>query len=528
MRKIQVIPATQEFTSNSQSPSLNRKRRVAGYARVSTDSDEQFTSYAAQVDYYTNMIKARADWEFVGIYTDEGISGTSTARREGFRNMVADALDGKIDLIVTKSVSRFARNTVDSLTTIRQLKEKKVEVFFEKESIWTFDSKGELLITIMSSIAQEESRSISENTKWGIRKRFADGKLLLPYSSFLGYEKGPDGTIVINEEEAKLVRYIYALFLQGKAVGSIVRILNKEGHLTPTGKKKWYHRVIESILTNEKYKGDALLQKKFTPDFLSKRLVKNKGEVSQYYVKESHDAIIEPDVFDLVQRELAYRKKYMLGACPDHPFSGRIRCGDCQNNYGRKIWHSNDKYRKELWQCNGKYKVKDKICTTPTITDKEVKELFLKALNMLLANKDELFKEFNLIKNQALDNIPLKQKIDELQQERVVLAKKLEGITRRNASVAPDQDIITSEFDKIQQRYIKVTEQVSALETRIKDQKHRALKTERFLKSLSDQESMIAEYSDELWFSLLDHMTIYAKDDIRFTFKNGGEIRVGK
>ena len=176
----------------------NQKRRVAGYARVSTDSDEQFTSYEAQIDYYTQYIKNHADWEFVKVYTDEGITGTNTKHREGFNLMIEDALAGKIDLIVTKSVSRFARNTVDSLVTVRKLKEKGVEVFFEKENIYTLDSKGELLITIMSSLAQEESRSISENVTWGHRKRFADGKILIPYANFLGYRKGADGLPDVN------------------------------------------------------------------------------------------------------------------------------------------------------------------------------------------------------------------------------------------------------------------------------------------------------------------------------------------
>lgn len=193
-----------------------QKRRAAGYAQVSTDSDEQYTSYEAQVDYYTQYIKSRSDWEFVSVYTDEGISGCSTKHREGFREMVTDALNGKIDLIVTKSVSRFARNTVDSLVTIRQLKEKGVEVYFEKENIYTFDGKGELLLTIMSSLAQEESRSISENVTWGQRKRFADGKVNLPYKHFLGYDRGENGEPVINEAEAEVVRLIYRLFLEGE------------------------------------------------------------------------------------------------------------------------------------------------------------------------------------------------------------------------------------------------------------------------------------------------------------------------
>ena len=212
-REITRYPVTRSMFTAMPIASVAR-RRVAAYARVSTDSDEQFTSYEAQIDYYTRYIRARDDWEFVRVYTDEGISGVKTKNRDGFNEMLRDAMDGKIDLIVTKSVSRFARNTVDSLVAVRNLKEHGTEVFFEKENIWTLDSKGELLITIMSSLAQEESRSISENVTWGMRKRFADGKVSMPYKRFLGYDKGEDGRPVINEAEARIVRFIFRLFLE--------------------------------------------------------------------------------------------------------------------------------------------------------------------------------------------------------------------------------------------------------------------------------------------------------------------------
>ena len=214
MPKVTMIPATVNSLTHLPKASV-QKRRVAGYARVSTDSDEQFTSYEAQVDYYTRYIQSKPEWDFVRVYTDEGISGTNTKRREGFKEMIADALAGKIDLIVTKSVSRFARNTVDSLVTIRKLKENGVECYFEKEGIYTFDGKGELLITIMSSLAQEESRSISENVTWGHRKRFADGKVSFAYSRVLGLETGPDGNIVVNQDQAKIVKLIFRRFLEG-------------------------------------------------------------------------------------------------------------------------------------------------------------------------------------------------------------------------------------------------------------------------------------------------------------------------
>src|SRR5574344_2496582 len=214
MSKVIVIPSKINPATH-QLARAGLKKRVAGYARVSTDSDEQFTSYAAQIDYYTKKIKANPEWTFVKVYTDEGISALNTKHRDGFNEMIADALDGKIDLIVTKSVSRFARNTVDSLTTVRKLKEKGIEVYFEKENIWTLDSKGELLLTIMSSLAQEESRSISENCTWGQRKRFADGKVTIPFNRFLGYDRGANGELIVNPEQAETVRSIYDMFLQG-------------------------------------------------------------------------------------------------------------------------------------------------------------------------------------------------------------------------------------------------------------------------------------------------------------------------
>lgn len=289
-KSVTTIPATiSRFTATPFSE--NKKRRTAGYARVSTDSDEQFTSYETQVDYYTNFIKGRDDWEFVEVYTDEGITGTNTKHRQGFKRMISDALSGKIDLIVTKSVSRFARNTVDSLTTVRQLKEKGVEIFFEKENIWTLDSKGELLITIMSSLAQEESRSISENCTWGQRKRFADGKVTVPFNRFLGYDRGEDGNLVINEDQAVTVKRIYSMFLKGMTPFGIAGQLTSEEVLSPGGKNRWNAASVRSILSNEKYRGDALLQKSYTVDFLTKKKKVNEGEIPQYYVKNNHPAI---------------------------------------------------------------------------------------------------------------------------------------------------------------------------------------------------------------------------------------------
>ena len=291
-RNVTVIPATRRFFAVG-SASRCSAVRVAGYARVSTKKDEQYTSYEAQVDYYMQFIKRHADWEFVKVYTDEGISGLGTRKRDGFNEMIGDAMAGSIDLIITKSVSRFARNTVDSLVTIRKLKEKGVEVYFEKENIYSLDGKGELLLTIMSSLAQEESRSISENVTWGQRKRFSDGKVSLPYKQFLGYERGQkkDDPPVVNPDQAVVVRRIYRTFMQGKTACTIAKELTADGIPTPAGKKEWRASTVKSILQNEKYRGSALLQKCFTKDFLTKKQKVNEGEVPQYYIEHSHEAI---------------------------------------------------------------------------------------------------------------------------------------------------------------------------------------------------------------------------------------------
>ena len=367
-KSVTVIPATINPLTKLPAFSL-AKRRTCGYARVSTDKDEQFTSYEAQVDYYTKFIKANAEWEFIKVYTDEGITGTNTKKRDGFKQMIEDALNGKINLIVTKSVSRFARNTVDSLVTIRELKAKGVEVYFEKENIWTLDSKGELLLTIMSSLAQEESRSISENVTWGKRKSAADGKISLGYKQFLGYDKGENGTLVVNQEQAVIVKRIYREFMQGKTPWMIAHTLSQDSVPTPSGKStNWRASVIESILTNEKYKGSALLQKKFTVDYLTKKMKTNEGEVPQYYVDDSHEAIIPPDEWEKVQKEFVRRKAMGRKYSGNSVFATKLVCGDCGAFFGSKVWNStSEKYRRTIWQCNDKFKG-DKKCGTPHIT----------------------------------------------------------------------------------------------------------------------------------------------------------------
>ena len=299
-RKITYIAAKKQQYDTEDS-AATRKLRVAAYARVSTEQDEQLSSYEAQVDYYTRYIQSNPGWEFVSVFSDEGTTGTNTKNRDGFNEMINIAMSGGIDLILTKSISRFARNTVDTLQTVRRLKAIGVEVIFEKENLHTLDPKCEMVLTIFSSLAQEESRSISENIRWGHRKNMEDGKVYLPYASFLGYRKGEDGRPEIVEKEAAVVRKIYSMFLEDYTINDIARYLTDQSIPTPRGKSVWSVSTVRSILSNEKYAGNALLQKTYTVDYLTKEQRTNNGELPQYLIECSHDPIVDPEIFDKVQ-----------------------------------------------------------------------------------------------------------------------------------------------------------------------------------------------------------------------------------
>ena len=421
-KKVRKIPATlNQFTSEP--VAVKRKKKVAGYARVSTDREEQATSYEAQMTYYKTYIEGHEDWEFVGMYSDEGITATNTKKRDGFNQMVEDALDGKIDLIITKSVSRFARNTVDSLTTIRKLKDKGIEVYFEKENIWTLDAKGELMITIMSSLAQEESRSISENTTWGIK--------------------------------------------------------------SPSGKDRWHISTVKSILTNEKYRGDALLQKQYTTDFLQKKRKTNNGEIPQYYVEEHHEAIIPPAQFDFVQAELARREQNGRYSGVSI-FSNKIKCGCCGGWYGSKVWHSTDKYRKVIYRCNRKYGKDTPPCNTPHLSEEEIKKLFLKALNALVEAKEETIENLQELIETVCQIDSLGAEQERLKQELRIIAENLANLIQKNASVALDQTEQAEKEKKLRTLYAEKHSRFQELEALIQEKNDTKEILTNFITKLED------------------------------------------
>ena len=523
-KSVTFIPQTRNIFTTAPFASVS-KRRVAGYARVSTDSDEQFTSYEAQVDYYTRYIQSHPDWEFVKVYTDEGISAVTTRHRDGFNEMIEDALAGKIDLIVTKSVSRFARNTVDSLTTIRKLKEHGVECYFEKENIWTFDGKGELLITIMSSLAQEESRSISENVTWGHRKRMADGKVSVAFSTFLGYDRGKDGNLVVNKKEAETVRLIYRSFMDGMTPIGICHMLESKGILTPGKKKKWSESTVLSILSNEKYKGDALLQKSFTVDFLTKKTKVNEGEVPQYYVEGNHEAIIPPSDFDKVQAELARRKVMGRGYSGSSIFSSRIVCGDCGGHYGQKVWHSTDQYRKVIWRCNQKYG-KGVKCGTPTLTEEMIKSLFLKAYNLLMADREIIAEDCRGLEDMLGDTTVLDEKISNTQKEIDEIVALNTAHIKGYAATGANRDAFERKAAEYDERFKKAETRLGKLKAEQEERSVRRMAIQSFIEEMRRAPLVLNEWQDSLWNLLVQKAVVSADGTVTFTFRGENTITV--
>lgn len=365
-----------------QAISLKKILNVAAYARVSSKELDQKTSLEAQKDYYEKKINANPEWNLFAVYSDDGITGTSYTKREGFQQMLADCEAGSIDMIITKSISRFARNTVDTITVIRRLRELGIGVLFEKENVWSMDSKGEFVLTLLASMAQEEARGISENTAWGKRKRMADGRYSVIYSRFMGYDKG----FVINEEQARTVRYIFKRILTGLSPFQIAKELTEAGVPTASKQTKWWSNSVHSILRNEKYKGDALLQKYYIDSFLTKKELKNHGELTQYYVEGGHEPIIEPALFDYVQGIMIRKPNQQSG---HELLSSKIVCGKCGATYGPKYMNSNNKYRHIIWQCRNRFR-KDNPCYNRFIHERDIDSFWTMSMLQLLDRHSEV------------------------------------------------------------------------------------------------------------------------------------------
>ena len=394
-RVIQRIPAKPRTVDRILA---NRRRiRLAAYARVSTMNEDQLDSFENQVTHYREYAKLHPEYDLVKIYADEGITGTNIRRRKNFKQMIMDCQNHKIDMVITKSISRFARNTQDCLHFARQLKDLGIPIFFEKENINTMDGSGELLFTILSSLAQDESRSISENCSWGIRALFRQGQLHLNANRFLGYDKGEDGKLVVNKEQGAIVHRIYTEFMNGINPDVIAKRLCDEGVPGVMGKPAWTVGTIKSILTNEKHMGDALLQKYYTVDFLMGKTIRNDGVLEQTYIKGDHEPIIDKTTWEAVQQELKRRKEYMaqhklrtMGRYTDeYPFTHRVVCGICDKIFSRRTWYRMNKEIK-VWQCSSRYTKKGVPgCGSENLFERDLHRAFIMMWNELLETREE-------------------------------------------------------------------------------------------------------------------------------------------
>lgn len=534
-KNVAIIPA--KVIHDNRIRPEHKELRVAAYCRVSTTLEAQEGSYEAQVAYYTEKIQENPNWKNAGIYADDGKSATNTKKRDDFNAMIDDCMAGKIDMVLTKSVSRFARNTVDSLQTIRKLKEKNIAILFEKENINTLDGSGELLITILSSQAQEESRNLSENTKWGITRRFENGIVSVNHKKFMGYTKDDKGNLVIVPEEAEIVRRIFRMYLEGSSLVQITRTLEADKIKTVTGKDKWNSSVISRMLINEKYMGDALLQKTYTVDFLSKKRVKNDGIVPQYYIEDNHEAIIPKELFYKVQEERARRssinkiavtrknnkmKKTRSKYSSKYALTEILICEECGHPYRRQVW---SKYgqKSAVWRCENRLKngSKSSCKHSPTLKEEQVHDAIMKAINSVVEDTGDFIGAFRenvirIIGSHSTKEIPSEydDKIDLLQKEML-------GLIEENAKLGA----VTEDFDHDYKRISEEINQLKKAKLRIIQEKKQAHKYEERLDEMESTiktvRPQVREFDEDLVRRLIDTIKVNRRERLEIQFESG-------
>lgn len=517
-QNVTVIPARRRVGSQRTAAQV-QKIRVAAYCRVSTDSEEQETSYEAQVQHYTDYIRSKPDWDFVEIYADDGISGTNTRKRDEFNRMIADCEAGKIDLILTKSISRFSRNTLDCLKYTRMLKALNIAVFFEKENINTLDSKGEVLLTIMASLAQQESESLSANVRMGIQYRNQQGKVQINHNWFLGYTKDADGNLVIDPAQAEIVRRIYREYLEGASFLQIKRSLEADGISNGAGHKKWHESNIQQILTNEKYIGDALLQKTYTVSVLDKKRSINNGQRPKYYVEGSHEAIIDRDVFMKVKAEIArranlnpdgkrrvYSSKYAL--------SGMVFCGHCGDIYRRVKWN-NRGCKSTVWRCVSRV-LKGKMdfdCPARTVKEEVLHGAIVTAVNDAYARKTTVI---SLLKRNIEETVfdDLEARIAAIDEQLVELQQQMLDNSGDNALVE-DLGLQIDDLRGNRQDILAEAAERTDLQARMND----------MIAFLEEMPAAVTEYSESLTRRLVERITIF-DEKIVMELKSGLTMEV--
>jgi len=494
------------------------QKRVAPYCRVSTDSEEQLLSYNSQVQYYRELVETNQDWQLVKIYADEGISGTQTCKRVEFQRMINDAVDGHIDMIITKSISRFARNTLDTLKYVRLLKEKNVAIYFEKENINTLTMNGEMLLVILSSLAQQESESISKNVTMGLKMKMKRGELV-GYNGCLGYDYCKESkSISINEGQAEIIRYIFRRYIEGAGCFVIARELTKLGYKTNKGSSKWHESTLRGMLRNEKYKGDLLLGKTFTVDPITHRRSRNSGEEDMYYIEDHHEAIVSRETFDMAQEVLKKRsvKNASTGKTQKfsrkYAFSSLCKCSYCGSSLMRRTQHSKTKYEKYNWQCTNGIKNGRKACpNSKAIDEKLLKAAFVQGYNRISTYNVDMTND--LIRNieVALDVDKRKDELQTVENEIFKLKEKEEKLVDLRINEKIDQQIYEGKYDLLDLKLKELKMTQNEMQLSVEGEESLVNRIKNFKKIFNTDEKM-DEFDRSLFESLVEKVVVGKED----------------
>lgn len=507
------------------------KKRVCAYCRVSTAQEEQESSFESQVNYYTQYITNRREWTLVDIYADEGISGTNTAKRKDFLRMIDDCMAGKIDMIITKSISRFARNTVDCLNYVRKLKEKGIAVYFETENIDTLGSTGELLLTILSGLAQDSSRNQSDVTRWGIQRQFESGRVLVNTTRFLGYDKNEDGELIINEKEAEIVRRIFNEYIEGKSYNAIAKGLTRDGIKTGAGNTKWWDSTINGILENEKYYGDAILQKTITVDFLKHKRVDNIGQAQKILVEGNHPPIISKELFDRVQAEKARRAAKYKNVEGDrqkysnkYPFSGKVFCGDCGNVYRRRQWNSNNPSKKFVWQCKTYIQKGKDVCAAKAVNEEVLKDAFVRVFNQIYESRESFIKA--LVENieKVLLHKPSNMEIEALDNKIEEIKIELKRLIRFQTSNGIDEEIYLEEYKRVSDELEKLRLKRTEIDKDSIFKESLKGRVDEIIEVIKDRQEALDEFDEGVFNALVEKIEVISPTHFIFEFKSGARV----
>lgn len=517
MSNVKVIEARKETRRNRKV--VLQQSRVAAYCRVSTDSEEQKLSYNSQVKYYKEMVESNPEWELVDIYADEGISGTQASKRMDFQRMINDAVDGKIDLIITKSISRFARNTLDTLKYVRLLKEKNIAIMFEKENINTLTMNGEMLLVILSSLAQQESESISANVKMGLKMKMKRGELV-GYNGCLGYDYNKeDKSISINEEEAEIVRYIFKRYIEGAGAFVIAKELTKLEYKTKRGSTKWHESTIRGIIKNEKYKGDVLLGKTFTVDPITHRRLENFGEEEKYYVENHHEPIISEEMFEKAQMIMKKRSSRHNNKGRNekfsrkHAFSSLCKCSYCGGTLIRRKWHSGTNHEKFTWQCGTSIRNGRKACAHSKAIDENIfKKAFVQGYNRLSTNNRDMISEFLDNVEKALDVPKCQEELSKIKCEISKVEDKGQNLVdlRINEKIA--LDVYEQKYYEINNKLKELNEAKREIALSLDGEKSISNRIKNFRNAFDKNEKM-DEFDRDIFESLVEKVVVGSQDE---------------